>query len=107
AGAGDAAPADERARLAAELGMEQVEVLVRSLTRWFQLVNLAEDNERIRRLIARERRDPDLPLPGSLADALQRLAGVGVQADELDALLGDADLRLVLTAHPTEARRRT
>jgi len=32
---------------------------------------------------------------------VQRLAGVGVQAGELDALLGDVDLRLVLTAHPT------
>ena len=38
---------------------------------------------------------------------MQRLAGVGVQAGELDALLGDVELRLVLTAHPTEARRRT
>ena len=104
---GDAGAADALAALVAGLGLEDAEVLVRSLTRWFQLVNLAEDNERIRRLIARERRDPDLPLPGSLADAVQRLAGVGVQADELDALLGDADLRLVLTAHPTEARRRT
>ena len=102
--AGDAGAADALAALVAGLGLEDAEVLVRSLTRWFQLVNLAEDNERIRRLIARERRDPDLPLPGSLADAVQRLAGVGVQAGELDALLGDVDLRLVLTAHPTEAR---
>jgi phosphoenolpyruvate carboxylase len=105
--AGDAAGADELAALVAGLDISDAEVLVRSLTRWFQLVNLAEDNERIRRLIARERRDPEAPRPGSLADAVQRLAAHGVGAGELGGLLRQVDLRLVLTAHPTEARRRT
>ena len=43
----------ELERLIAKLDLDQIEVLVRSLTRWFQLVNLAEDNERVRRLRAR------------------------------------------------------
>ena len=51
---GDAAAADQLATLAAELDLDRAEVLVRSLTRWFQLVNLAEDNERVRRLRARD-----------------------------------------------------
>jgi phosphoenolpyruvate carboxylase len=105
--AGDATAADELAALVAGLDIADAEVLVRSLTRWFQLVNLAEDNERIRRLIARERRDPEAPRPGSLADAVKLLAEHGVGAGELEVLLGQVDLRLVLTAHPTEARRRT
>jgi phosphoenolpyruvate carboxylase len=104
---GDAAVADELAALVGGLRVEEAEVLVRSLTRWFQLVNLAEDNERIRRLLARARREPGVPRAGSFADAVGRLADHGLQAGELAGLLRDAELRLVLTAHPTEARRRT
>ncbi|MEA2478411.1 MAG: phosphoenolpyruvate carboxylase [Thermoleophilaceae bacterium] len=81
--------------------------LARALTRHLQLVNLAEDNDRIRRL----RRDelacaPDPP-GGSLAAAVTELAGGGVSADDMRALLAALEVRLVLTAHPTEARRRT
>ena len=70
-------------------------------------MNLAEDNERIRRLRKRERERPDRPRAGSLRDAVQHLAGQGVSAGELRDMLARAELRLVMTAHPTEARRRT
>ena len=104
---GDAAASDELAALVAALDVAQAELLVRSLTRWFQLVNLAEDNERIRRLQAREAAHPDRPRAGSVADAITRLADEGTGADKLGELLEQAEVRLVLTAHPTEARRRT
>ena len=42
-----------------------------------------------------------------MADAIVRLAAEGTTADELGELLEQAEVRLVLTAHPTEARRRT
>ena len=52
---GDDAAADELAELVADARRRAtLELLVRSLTRWFQLINLAEDNERVRRLRARE-----------------------------------------------------
>ncbi len=101
--AGDDAASDDLAALVARLDVAQAELLVRSLTRWFQLANLAEDNERIRRLQARG----DEPRAGSVADAIGRLAAEGTGADELGELLQQAEVRLVLTAHPTEARRRT
>ncbi|MFZ1994225.1 MAG: phosphoenolpyruvate carboxylase, partial [Solirubrobacteraceae bacterium] len=44
---GDEQAADRLAELVAGLSLDETEVLVRSLTRWFQLVNLAEDNERV------------------------------------------------------------
>ena len=53
---GDATAADALAGLVRELSLERAEVLVRALTRWFQLVNLAEDNERVRRLRAADAR---------------------------------------------------
>jgi phosphoenolpyruvate carboxylase len=105
--AGEPGAPGELAELIAGLDPADAEVLVRSLTRWFQLVNLAEDNERVRRVRARERRHPDEPRRGSLRDAISRLAAAGVDGEQLGAMLARAEVRLVLTAHPTEARRRT
>jgi len=104
---GDESAAERLAALVARLGAGEAEILVRSLTRWFQLMNLAEDNERIRRVRTREIREAPAPRAGSLRDAVQSLLADGTGAPELAALLRRAEVRLVLTAHPTEARRRT
>jgi phosphoenolpyruvate carboxylase len=99
--------ADRLAALVSGLALEQTEVLVRSLTRWFQLVNLAEDVDRVRRLRRREEREAPAPRAGSLRRAVTELHDDGMSAAELQSLLRGAELRLVMTAHPTEARRRT
>ena len=104
---GDEVSADRLAALVAGLDLDQVEVLVRAVTRWFQLVNLAEDSERVRRVRARERRNAPAPRLGSIREVIGRIADRGTTAAELQAMLDRAELRLVLTAHPTEARRRT
>ena len=104
---GDETAADELAELVGGLELDQAEVLVRALTRWFQLINLAEDNERVRRLRARDVADPDRPRAGSLRQVVADLHAAGASAEELQAVLERAELRLVMTAHPTEARRRT
>jgi phosphoenolpyruvate carboxylase len=104
---GDGQAADQLARLIGDLSLDQTEVLVRALTRWFQLINLAEDNARVRRLRARDAADPDRPREGSLRRAIKDLRRAGTTAQELAAMLDRAELRLVMTAHPTEARRRT
>ena len=44
---GDPTAPDTLASLVSQLDLAQIELLVRSLSRWFQLVNLAEDNERV------------------------------------------------------------
>jgi phosphoenolpyruvate carboxylase len=105
--AGDLAAAAELEELVARLSLSDAQVLIRSLSRWFQLMNLAEDNERVRRLRRRERGLGDAPRAGSLRAAVRHLASQGVSADELREMLSGAELRLVMTAHPTEARRRT
>jgi phosphoenolpyruvate carboxylase len=104
---GDAGAADRLAALARGLSLDEIEVLVRSLTRWFQLVNLAEDNERVRRLRARDAADPERPREGSLRQVIRDLRDSGASADELREVVAGVELRLVMTAHPTEARRRT
>ena len=99
--------AEELAALVADLDLDRSEILVRSLTRWFQLVNLAEDNDRVRRLRRWDIDDAPAPRRGSLREAVETLARGGTSAAELQLLLQRAELRLVMTAHPTEARRRT
>ncbi len=61
----------------------------------------------MRRLRIRESAEAPAPRRGSLRDAIARLADDGVDAEQLSALLARADIELVMTAHPTEARRRT
>ncbi len=102
---GDAAAADELAALVASCELDDIVLLIRMLTRWFQLMNLAEDLDRVRRIRALD--DGPAPRRGSLHAAVARLAEDGTTAAELRATLAEAEVRLVLTAHPTEARRRT
>lgn len=82
-------------------------ILIRAFTNYFQLINLAEDNERIRRVRLREHVNPDAPRRGSIHEAVVMLARRGVTAGEIGEMLAQAQVRFVLTAHPTEARRRT
>ncbi len=92
--------------LVRELPDEEAETLVRAFTNYFQLINLAEDSERLRRIRRREAASSG-PRRGSIDEAIGLLATRGVDAAHLTALLASAQIRLVLTAHPTEARRRT
>jgi phosphoenolpyruvate carboxylase len=104
---GDTEAADTLAALVAGMSLEDLQVLIRSLTCWFALGNLAEDNERVRRQRAHEARDAPAPRRGSPREAVNRLATRGTGAVELEQMLARAEVRLVMTAHPTEARRRT
>src|SRR3954454_24095327 len=101
---GDEGAVGRLAGLVGDLDVDDAEVLVRTLTRWFQLINLAEDNDRIRRLRDREAREAPAARKGSLRDGVERLRS---ERADLERLLAQAEVRLVLTAHPTEARRRT
>jgi phosphoenolpyruvate carboxylase len=105
--AGEVGAAYELSGLVGDMSLADLQVLIRSLTCWFGLVNLAEDNERVRRLRAREARHVPAPRRGSPRQAIERLSESGTGAAELAAMLARAEVRLVMTAHPTEARRRT
>jgi phosphoenolpyruvate carboxylase len=104
--AGDARAGVELDALVRGLADEEAETLVRAFTNYFQLINLAEDSERIRRIRNREVAEGG-SRRGSLMEAVRLLADHGMDAEQLAQLLNDAQIRLVLTAHPTEARRRT
>jgi phosphoenolpyruvate carboxylase len=100
--AGDPA-GDAIAALVASWTLEQAEQVARAFTVYFHLANLAEEHQRIR--ILRERDTGHEPVRESLAAAVaevSREAGPGHLAE----LLASWRVHLVLTAHPTEARRR-
>ncbi|MBA3422868.1 MAG: phosphoenolpyruvate carboxylase [Thermoleophilaceae bacterium] len=102
---------DDRAReldrLLAGASVGELELVTRAVTRLFQLVNLAEDSDRVRTVRREERAAAPEPRPGSLAEAVQAVREKGVSGRALEELLVRCDVRLVLTAHPTEPRRRT
>ena len=78
--------------------------VARAFTAYFLLINLAEEKHRVRVLRRRERSGT---LPESIAEAVTQLARSELRAADVRALLDRLLLRPVLTAHPTEARRRT
>jgi len=86
-----------------ELEPEEQALVLRAFGLFFQLANLAEQHHRLRRRRedAHEGRVPR----ESLDDAFRCLAPV--PGTELRDRAGGTSIRLVLTAHPTEATRRT
>jgi phosphoenolpyruvate carboxylase len=104
---GDRAAGDRLETLVAGCSIDEAGVLVRAFTNYFQLINLSEDNERVRRIRRREAEVHPAPRRGSVREAICILKDRGMTADELRSLLARAQIRLVMTAHPTEARRRT
>src|ERR671921_310950 len=99
---------DERLRRKIEgMDAEQLQRIVRAFSVYFQLVNIAERYHRIRRRRQYESSPSNPPQRGSLASALSRLVKEGFGAVRLRELLGEMSVGLVMTAHPTEAMRRS
>ncbi len=101
---------DERRRLdedLAGLDLGSAEGVIGAFALYFQLVNLVEARGRVRALRRRERAARDGVLDNSVAEAVAVLRRAGRTEVELDELLERLSVTLVLTAHPTEARRRT
>jgi len=84
-------------------GAREQALVLRAFGLYFQLANLAEQHHRVRR--RREDERDGRRTRESLADAFEQLSSV--PEDALSARAGSVDIRLVLTAHPTEATRRT
>ena len=83
--------------------LDRAELVARAFTVYFHLSNLAEELHRVRAL--RERDSGVAPVRESLAAAVREFRQ-DQGAEHLDDLLGRLRVHPVLTAHPTEARRR-
>jgi phosphoenolpyruvate carboxylase len=97
-------------QLAAEveaLDVNSARVISAAFAAYFDLVNLAEENERVQQLREREVTIYPKPLDESVGQAIAILKQEGVTTEQMRSLLDGLIIELVLTAHPTEARRRT
>nr|WP_156200323.1 phosphoenolpyruvate carboxylase [Actinotalea caeni] len=96
---------DEAVAFVDSLSLDRGEELARAFTCYFHLVNLAEEFHRIR--VLREREDDPTPrapedsLAGTIAALREELG-----EEETRRRVAELEFRPVLTAHPTEARRR-
>ncbi len=98
---------DHLTRLIAARPVAQLYDLVKASTLYFGLVNLAESVERLRMLSVRDRQRYPAPRAEGITDAVAALRSHAVSAEAIQAWLDHALIMPVLTAHPTESRRRT
>jgi phosphoenolpyruvate carboxylase len=88
------------------LDIETAIHVVRAFSLFTLLANVAEDvHSNRRRHFHRDAGSP--PQAGSLAASLDHLHAAGVRADQLGDVLSRMRISPVLTAHPTEVRRKT
>ena len=97
----------EAAACIRELTLEQIVWVLRLYTSFFMLVNQSEQQEIIRINRMRVVRKPTVPRPESIDDAISTLKAQGKTYDEVIKVIADLDIQPTLTAHPTDARRRT
>ena len=91
-----------------DLELDTIVTLLKAYTDFFHLVNQAEQQEIIR--INRQRAidsTPDSPRKESIGEAIHTLKQQGLNLEEVLSLIQHVDIQPTLTAHPTEARRRS
>lgn len=80
--------------------------VIRAFSIYFHLINIAEQNHRIRR-----RRQYLLNEEGSqsfsIEKAVAKVKGYPLTKDKIQGVLNDLSIELIMTAHPTEATKRT
>ena len=95
---------EKEAELVADLDripLDDAARLVRAFATYFQLVNLAELERQARSV------SEGTESGGELARSIERCAEHGASGERVAAILGKLEVRPVLTAHPTEAVRRS
>ncbi len=90
-----------------QVALEEAGDLVRLFGMQLDLINLAEDLHRVRVLRARAQEEDPTGEDESVAGAVARLKGLDVHPAAFQGLLDRLRVELVLTAHPTQAKRRT
>ena len=84
------------------LTLDEHNVLIKAFSNYFQLINIAEDQQRVR--VLRQREVAGV-VSESLDAAIRSLSTAGLTAAMMRDLLHQLQVRLVLTAHPSEAKR--
>jgi phosphoenolpyruvate carboxylase len=102
----DPAAREEMEAVLQALPRQRTNMVVRAFSYFSHLANIAEDQHHIRRSRAHVRAGSQ-PREGSLALAVQRALAAGGDAGTLGSFFAGAQVRPVLTAHPTEVQRKS
>jgi phosphoenolpyruvate carboxylase len=102
---------DKAARRELELTLDSMSIgqtvrIVRAFSYFSHLANIAEDQNNIRRMRAGSKAG-EAPRPGTLALTLLHARTAGISSSSLRQFLAGALVSPVLTAHPTEVRRKS
>jgi len=101
---GEEAAARQLDSLVTGLDLGQAQLLTKAFATYFQLVNIAEEIQRVRTLRSLERASED-HLPESISEAIASFRQARLPEEAVRSLLHSLSIRPVLTAHPTEAKR--
>ncbi len=104
---GDPAKAEELRSKLAGLETSRMLPLARAFGHFLALATIAEQHDRVRQRRQRLLREPGRPTLGAFEDTFQRLRAQGVSKEAIFACLRGLRVDLVLTAHPTQAARRS
>ena len=97
----------ELAELVESLDAENAGKVIKAFLTYFDLINFAEQNHRVRRRTQREHETNDRPEPDSLTAVFHRMENSEAGKDKLQRAISQLDVQVVFTAHPTEITRRT
>ncbi|QSG08261.1 phosphoenolpyruvate carboxylase [Halapricum desulfuricans] len=86
------------------LSPEKQDVVARAFTTYFELINLAEERERVREI---REGSQDGVLGDSVEETAEYLYEHDVDPETVESILEDVLIQPTFTAHPTEARRKT
>ncbi len=97
----------ELTKLLADLDFETANKVIKAFLCYFDLINIAEQNHRLRRRAIMESTSPSAIQPDSLNHLFLRMQEEGAEEEDLLNALNNLDIQIVFTAHPTEITRRT
>ena len=93
--------------LISNMTVRELHGIGRSFAHFLTLSNIAEQQHRIRRRRSYQALGVNSKQPGSLDQTFQLLLDAGISAKKILATAKDLHVNFVMTAHPTEVRRRT
>ena len=98
---------EELDSIIAGVDKQQIMTLTRAFTIFLELSNLAEDRQRVRVLFDRKRDTYPEPARETIRSVIKRFHDAGYSDQQVQQYVNNARVELVLTAHPTEAKRRS
>lgn len=96
---------EELDKLINDTDREEAEKIIKAFLCYFDLINIAEQNHRLRRKAQRESNQNKVVEPKT--DSIDALFNSSENQEKLYESLSDLDIQIVFTAHPTEITRRT